>query len=162
MGRRRMAVQTKSGSAVVPRRVAELHAAIERAGRRRVWGVSRPGAISLQASGCGLPAALGVVLVDGRQRREVALDRTRELLGVRRDDLQLLLAARPVALTACVLAKTARHTRPFRGKYERRSSNEQGNREHTHEPKDSRERRRLPPPGLAHSKTCCGDSESSR
>ena len=112
--------------------------------------------------GDALPAPLGVLLVDRRQRREVALDRPRELLGVRRDDLQLLLAARAIALTASVLAEAARDPRPLGTRHERHSRDEQDDGEDTHEPKDSRERATpSSPPRLAHSKRAAATRASS-
>ena len=109
-----------------------------------------------------LPAPLGVLLVDRRQRREVALDRARELLGVRRDDLQLLLAARAVALTARILAEAARDPRPLGTRHERHGQDEQDDGEDTHEPKDSRERATpSSPPRLAHSKRAAATRASS-
>ena len=60
-----------------------------------------------------LETVSGVLLVGRRQRGEVALDRPDEVVGVRRDDLQLLLAARAIALTARILAQAARDPRPL-------------------------------------------------
>src|SRR5262249_60729688 len=75
---------------------------------------------------------------DARQRREAPLDRARDLLGVRADDLQLLLAPRPVAPAAGVSAETTRHARPLGTHDEHRGRNEQNDGEHGHAPKDSR------------------------
>ena len=84
--------------------------------RRRTWRTSRRSSRTRRRSTRTVIVRVGP---DRYQRRlascssivgsdgEVALDRARELLGVRRDDLQLLLAARAIALTARVPAEAA-------------------------------------------------------
>ena len=103
--------------------------------------VGRPLAAPLQAaSSRAVPATLGVVLVDRRQRSEVALDRPRELLGVR-DDLRgssaCARALAPRLPAGRQLPSAAREPRPPAAPHEHTAATSRTMANDTHAAKDT-------------------------